>query len=315
MHRGLPPGTGLRTTVRPLIYGSGMTSRYFKPRRGPAVIFGILFVLFALVLSITLPTWLSVGAGNPAGRTVTALTKNKEVRDEAARFFIEKLTDGASPEDLARFDELETTISGKLDELVANDEFMAQVDNISDEVYDFFVNGIDETQIVEAQAVVGDLVDALVEVDPEFANLKQEVDDWKGLELEPVTDGPDLKSLKQSLNSTFWVALFLTLVAGVLYARWSRSRRGMLLFLGITVTILGIIDLVAAGAVRSAVVGTVDETDRFANAAVPVVADSLLSPFRTVGIAWLVLGIGSIIGGIVIGRRARAASGAADTND
>ena len=305
----------LRTTQPDLIYGSGMTSRFFRPRRGPAVIFGILFVVFAFVLSITLPTWLSVGTGNPAGKTVTALTKNKVVRDEAARFFIEKLTEDASAEDLARFDELETTISDKLDELVANDEFMTKVSDVSDEVYNFFVNGIDETQVVQAQAVVSDLVDALVEVDPEFANLKTEVNDWKGLELEPMNDGPDFKSIKDSLNSTFWAALVLTILSGALYARWSRSRRGMLLFLGITVTILGIIDLVAAGAVRSAVVGTVDETDRFANAAVPVVADSLLSPFRTIGIVWLILGIGSIGGGVVVGRRAKAASGAADTND
>ena len=297
-----------------LIYGSGMTSRFFKPRRGPAVIFGVFFIIFAFMLSIIMPTWLSVGAGNPAGKTVTALTKNKDVRDEAARFFIEKLTEGASAEDLARFDELETTISDKLDELVANDEFMAKVSDVSDEVYDFFVNGIDQTQVVQAQAVVSDLVDALVEVDPKFENLKAEVNDWKGLELEPINDGPDLKALKDSLNSTFWAALVLTIISGVLYARWSRSRRGMLLFLGITVTILGIIDLVAAGAIRSAVIGTVDESDRFANAAVPIVADSLLSPFRTIGILWLVVGIGSIIGGVIVGRRTSATSGAADTN-
>lgn len=301
--------------MRQLIYRSGMTSRFFKPRRGPAVIFGVLFVLFAFVLSITLPTWLSVGAGNPASKTVTALTKNKEVRDEAARFFIEKLTEDASAEDLARFDELETTISDKLDELVANDEFMAKVGDVSDEVYDFFVNGIDQTKIIEANAVVSDLVDALVEVDPEFSNLKAEVSDWKGLELEPMNDGPDFKSIKDSLNSLFWATLILTIVAGILYARWSRSRRGMMLFLGITLVVLGAIDLVAAGVVRSAVVGTVDETDRFANAAAPVIADSLLSPFRTVGIIWLVLGIGSIVGGVVLGRRATSTSGATDAND
>lgn len=269
------------------------------------MVFGIFFVIFAFVLSITLPTWLSVGTGNPASKTVTALTKDKEVRDEAARFFIEKLTEDASASDLARFDELESTISEKLDELVANEEFMSKVGDVSDEIYDFFVNGIDETKIVEAKAVVGDLVNALAEVDPEFSNLKKEVDDWKGLELEPMNDGPDLKSIKDSLNSVFWLALVLTLITGLLYSRWSRSRRGMLLFLGITVTILGIIDLVAAGAVRSAVVSTVDETDRFANAAVPVVADSLLSPFRTVGIIWLVLGVGSIVAGIVVGRRGK----------
>lgn len=288
-----------------VIYGAGMARRFFTPRRGPAVVFGIFFVIFAFVLSITLPTWLSVGTGNPASKTVTALTKDKEVRDEAARFFIEKLTEDASASDLARFDELESTISEKLDELVANEEFMSKVGDVSDEIYDFFVNGIDETKIVEAKAVVGDLVNALAEVDPEFSNLKKEVDDWKGLELEPMNDGPDLKSIKDSLNSVFWLALVLTLITGLLYSRWSRSRRGMLLFLGITVTILGIIDLVAAGAVRSAVVSTVDETDRFANAAVPVVADSLLSPFRTVGIIWLVLGVGSIVAGIIVGRRGK----------
>jgi hypothetical protein len=279
------------------------------------VLFGVLFVLFAFVLSIALPTWLSVGTGSPAGKTVNALAEDKEVRDEAARFFIEKLTEDASAEELEKFDELESSISTKLDELVANDEFMAKVGDVSAEVYDFFVNGIDETQVVEAKAVVSELVDTLVEVDPEFANLKQEVDDWKGLELEPIDDGPDLKSIKDGLTSLFWLALALTLVTGVLYARWSRSKRGALLFIGITVMVLGVIDLVAAGAVRSAAVSSVDETDRFANAAVPVVADSLLTPFRTVGTVCVVIGVISIVSGVTIGRRAKAASGAADAND
>ncbi len=298
-----------------LVYRHGMTGRFFRARRGPAVLFGVLFAAFALVLSITLPTWLSVGVGNPAGETVTALTKDKEFRDEAARFFIEKLTEDAPTEDLALFDELETTITEKLDELAENDEFMAKVDGISDEIYDFFVNGVDETKVVEAKAVVSDVVDALVAVDPEFSDLKQNVDEWGGLALEPIDDGPDIKSIKNSLNSLFWLALILTLITGVLYARWSRSKRGALLFVGITVIVLGVIDLVAAGAVRSVAVSSVDETDRFANAAVPVVADSLLSPFRTVGTVWVVIGVVSIISGVVIGRRAKAASGAANANN
>jgi len=292
-----------------------MTRWFFRARRGPAVMFGVLFVLFALVLAVTLPTWLSVGTGNPAGETVTALTKDKEFRDEAARFFIEKLTEDAPTEDLALFDELETTITDKLDELAANDEFMSKVGDVSDEIYDFFVNGIDETKVVEAKAIVSDVVDALVEVDPEFSDLKQNIDDWEGLELEPINDGPDIKSINDGLNNLFWLSLLLTLATGVLYARWSRSKRGALMFVGITVVILGIIDLVTAGAVRSAVVSSVDETDRFANAAVPVVADSLLSPFRTVGMVGVVVGLMSIVAGVVVGRRAKVASGPADAND
>lgn len=292
-----------------------MTRWFFRARRGPAVLFGVLFVLFALVFSVTLPTWLSVGTGNPAGETVTALTKDKEFRDEAARFFIEKLTEDAPTEDLALFDELEATITGKLDELAANDEFMSKVGDVSDEIYDYFVNGIDETKVVEAKAIVSDVVDALVEVDPEFSDLKQNIDDWEGLELEPIDDGPDIKSIKDGLNTLFWLSMLFTLFAGALYARWSRSKRGALLFVGIAVIALGVIDLVAAGAVRSAVVSSVDETDRFANAAVPVVADSLLSPFRTVGTAWVVLGVVAIISAVIIGRRAKTVSPAANAND
>lgn len=298
-----------------MIYRRSMTRWFFRARRGPAVLFGVLFVLFALVFSVTLPTWLSVGTGNPAGETVTALTKDKEFRDEAARFFIEKLTEDAPTEDLALFDELEATITGKLDELVANDEFMSKVGDVSDEIYDYFVNGIDETKVVEAKAIVSDVVDALVEVDPEFSDLKQNIDDWEGLELEPIDDGPDIKSIKDGLNTLFWLSLFFILVSGALYARWSRSKRGALLFVGITVIVLGVIDLVAAGAVRSAVVSSVDETDRFASAAVPVVADSLLSPFRTVGTTWVILGVVSIISAVIIGHRAKTVSAATDAND
>jgi len=298
-----------------VVYRLKMVGQFFRARRGLAVLFGVLFTVFALVLSITLPTWLSVGVGNPAGETVTALTKDKEFRDEAARFFIEKLTEDAPTEDLALYDELETTITEKLDELAENDEFMAKVDGISDEIYDFFVNGIDETKVVEAKAVVSDVVDALAAVDPEFSDLKQNIDEWEGLALEPIDDGPDIKSIKDGLNSLFWLALILTLVTGVLYARWSHSRRGALIFIGITVLLLGIIDLAAAGGIRSAVVSSVDETDRLANAAVPVAADSLLSPFRTVGVAWIVVGVVAIASGVVVGRRAKSASGAADTDD
>ena len=145
-----------------LVYRHGMTGRFFRARRGPAVLFGVLFAAFALVLSITLPTWLSVGVGNPAGETVTALTKDKEFRDEAARFFIEKLTEDAPTEDLALFDELETTITEKLDELAENDEFMAKVDGISEPIerWSYAVVIGDRMYTVETRAPKGKVDDA-----------------------------------------------------------------------------------------------------------------------------------------------------------
>lgn len=301
-----------------------MANQFFRARRAPAVIFGILFVLFGLFLSLSMPAWLSVGRGNPAGATVKALTRDKEFRDEAARFFIEKLTEDTSTDDLAKYDELRATISEKLDELAANKEFMAKVDAISDDLYAFFVEQPDQTRVVDAKAVVGQVVDVLAEVDPQFKDLSVEVNDWEGLKLEPDDGGPDVKAIKSGLTNVFWASLAITVFCAVLYVRWARSRKGALLFLGISVIVLGIIDVVVATTVRSVAESAVDSDDKFAAAAVPVAADALLKPFRTVGFIFIVLGVGAVVASIFLARRrnvgtapevAVATSGPADAND
>lgn len=257
---------------------------------------------------MTLPTWLSVGRGDPATRTVVALANDQEFRYEAANFFVEKLSEDAAVTDLPKFAELETAINTSLDELVKNEEFMAKVKNISGELYDFFIDGAKELKVIAAQDVVTDVVDALVEVDPRFAPLQQQVSTWKGLELEPMNDAPDFKAIRNSLAIVFWASLALTITLGALYLRWARSRSGALFFIGIPLMILGLMDVIAASSVRSAVVSAVDTDSAIATAAVPVVARSVLSPFRTVGILWITLGVITIVGAMVLLRRSRTAN-------
>lgn len=277
-----------------------MQNQFFRARRVPAVICGVFFIIFVLFLTVTLPTWLSVGRGDPATRTVVALANDQEFRYEAANFFVEKLSEDATVADLPKFAELETAINASLDELVKNEEFMAKVKNISGELYDFFIDGAKELKVIAAQDVVTDVVDALVEVDPRFAPLQEQVGTWKGLELEPMEDAPDFKGIKNSLAIVFWVSLALTIILGALYLRWARSRSGALLFIGIPLFILGLMNVIAASSVRSAVVSGVDTDSAITTAAVPVVARSVLSPFRTVGIIWIALGVIAIIGAIVL---------------
>lgn len=262
---------------------------------------------------MTLPTWLSVGRGDPATRTVVALANDQGFRYEAASFFVEKLSEDAAVADLPKFAELETAINTSLDELVKNEAFMAKVKNISGELYDFFIDGAKEFKIIAAQDVVGDVVDALVEVDPRFTPLQEQVSTWKGLELEPMSDAPDFKAIKNSLAIVFWASLALTLMFGALYLRWARSRSGALFFVGIPLFILGLMNVIAASSVRSAVVSAVDTDSALATAAVPVVARSVLSPFRTVGITWIALGVIAIIGAIVLLRRSRTTHQSAST--
>lgn len=272
------------------------------------MICGVLFIIFVLSLTVTLPTWLSVGRGDPATRTVVALANDQEFRYEAASFFVEKLSADAAVSDLPKFAELETAINTSLDELVKNEEFMAKVKNISGELYDFFIDGAKELKVIAAQDVVSDVVDALVEVDPRFAPLQQQVSTWKGLELEPMTDAPDFKAIRNSLAIVFCASLALTIILGALYLRWARSRSGALFFIGIPLMILGLMDVIAASSVRSAVVSAVDTDSAIATAAVPVVARSVLSPFRTVGIIWITLGVITIVGAMVLLRRSRTAN-------
>jgi hypothetical protein len=237
---------------------------------------------------------------------VVALVKDQEFRYEAANFFVEKLSEDAENPDLPRFDLLENAINTKLDELVEDEEFMNKVKNISGDVYDFFITGAKELKVIAAQDVVSDIVDALVEVDPKFAPLQEQVSTWKGLELEPMEDAPDFKAIKNSLAVVFWVSLGLTLILGVLYLRWSRSPKGGLLFVGIPLFILGVMNVIAAGSIRSAVTSAVDTDDALAQAAVPVVASSVLKPFRTVGIIWILFGVIAIVTAIVLWRREKS---------
>lgn len=257
---------------------------------------------------MTLPTWLSVGRGDPATRTVVALANDQEFRYEATEFFVEKLSADIPNSELPRLELLQDAINTSLDELVKDEEFMAKVKNISGELYDFFIDGAKELKVIAAQDVVSDVVDSLVEVDARFAPLQEQVDTWKGLELEPMNDAPDFKAIRSSLAIVFWASLALTFILGVLYLRWARSRSGALLFVGIPLFMLGLMNVIAASSVRSAAVSAVDTDSALATAAVPVVASSVLKPFRTVGIIWIALGVIAVIGAIVLMRRSRTAN-------
>lgn len=282
-----------------------MQKQFFRAKRIPAVICGVFFILFSIFLTVSLPTWLSVGVGDPATRTVVALAKDDDFRYEVANFFVEKLSEDVPDAVVPQFAEMQPAIREKLSELVQRDEFMSKVKNISGDVYDFFIDGAKELKVLAAQDVVSDVVDALVEVDPRFAPLQQQVSTWKGLELEPMDDAPDFKAIKNSLTIVYWASLALTLIMGALYLRWARSASGGLLFVGIPFFILGIVNVVAASSVRSAVVSGVDSDSALTTAALPVVASSILKPFRTVGIIWIVLGVIAIVSAIVIKRQSQ----------
>jgi hypothetical protein len=54
------------------------------------------------------------------------------------------------------------------------------------------------------------------------------------------------------------------------------------------------------------VTSAVDTDDALAQAAVPVVASSVLKPFRTVGIIWILFGVIAIVTAIVLWRREKS---------
>ena len=67
----------------------------FVGRRAQAVVFAIFAAICAVTLCLGFATWLSLGVGNPAKRVVHSLSESEAFRDEAARFFVEKLSEDA----------------------------------------------------------------------------------------------------------------------------------------------------------------------------------------------------------------------------
>lgn len=283
-------------------------ARHFTARRGPAVTFAILTTVVGLLFSIALGVWLSVGAGNPATRAIHALADDAAFRDEAATFFVDKLTEDAGGDADAVLTRNEAAVMAALSDLIGTPEFTSELDSISDSARRWFVDGDRASASISLKPVVTQMVGTLEGVDPEFGALREGIASLDDLDL--AGDGGNSPQFGGILTAMLGAVVGLFVVAAACaygYARMARSAAGAATTAGGILLGIGILMAGAwfgATAAASSAASTQDEA--VARTAIPIVASALASPFRTVGAVWLFLGIAGLVAGAVLRRRTAA---------
>jgi len=284
--------------------------KFFTARRGHAVAFTILTTLIGVLFSVVLGAWLAIGVGNPATRAINALADDAVFRERAATDVVETLADNAGG---SAFGVLltrhKTDIVAALSDLTDKPEFTRELEGITDSARRWFVDGDPSTASFSLQPIASQLVDTLEGVDPEFGVLRVGVAFLPDVNL--ASDGrnsPRLRNFLSGLLIALVVLLVLLASCSFGLARNATSAAGASttfggILVGIGFFMIGI--WFAALTTASSVALSRDE--EIARTAIPIVASSLVSPLRTVGVAWIVIGVSGIVAGALLRRRAVAA--------
>lgn len=284
-------------------------ARFFRARRGPAVAFATVLSILALLFSLALGVLLSVGTGNPATRAIHALTEDAEFRDEAARFFVAKLSEGAEGDASQVLTRNEAAVTEVLADLIGSESFTSELDAISDSARRWFVDGDPASRRISIAPPVSQMVDSLAAVDPQFGALREGLADLDRLDLGG--DGGDSPELGRIIDAVILATLaLLALVAAAAagYARVAASSSGAMRTFGAMFASIGALLVAAWFAATMAVEAAASSQDEaLARIAIPTAVSAVASPIRTLGAAWLLVGAALVVASVVRGRRAAAA--------
>lgn len=283
--------------------------RFFRARRGPAVALAIVLSLLALVFSLTLGVLFSVGTGNPATRAIHALTEDAEFRDEAARFFVDKLSEGAEGDATQVLTRNEAAVTAALADLIGSESFTSELDAISDSARAWFVDGDPASRRISVSGPVSQMVDSLEAVDPQFGALRDGLADLDRIDLGGDSgDSPELGRIIDVVLIATLVLLLLVAAAGTGYARVAVSSSGAMRTFGVLFASIGALLVAAWFAATTAVEAAASSQDEaLARIAIPMAASAVVSPFRTLGATWLLVGAGLVVASVVRGRRTTTA--------
>jgi len=279
--------------------------RFFRAQRGPAVAFAIVLSALALVFALALGVLLSVGTGNPATRAIHALTEDPEFREEAARYFVDALSEGADGDASQFLSRNEAAVTAVLADLIGSESFTRELDAISESARAWFVDGDPASRRISIAPPVSQMVDVLERVDPQFGVLREGLADLDRLDL--ADDGADSPELGRIINIVLLVTLaLLALLAavGVGYARVAASANGATRTFGALAATIGVV-LVGIWLVATRVAETAAsaQDEALARIAIPTAAAAVVAPIRTLGTAWIVAGAALVVASVVRGRR------------
>lgn len=255
-----------------------------KGRRGGAIPTAIFFALFLTLFSLLGSFYESVGSGNPVNKVTGALISSQSFKVDAGKYFVSKALETAKGDERKLLLQKGPQISAAVTQILSNPILHSQLDQISNSVYSYYTSNSKVEQSIDVKPLLQLSLLGLESVDPQFVQLKKELDKIKPIKLQPQTKGPNASQVKSDFTLVVALLLLLALFTLALYLLFSKSRKGALRVVGITLLSDGLFLIVlnlVAGAIIKHQASTASES--LIREAIPIAAHPLTAPIFTLG--------------------------------
>ena len=267
-------------------------SIFLKAKKGGSIPAMIFFAIFFTLFSILGSVYISIGSGNPVNKVTHSLWSSEKFRTDAGHYFVSKALETATGDERKLLLNKGLAISAAVGSFLANPIFHQEVDQLSDVVYNYYVSGSTSNETVDVKPIANLGLLGLESVDPQFSQLKKELEKIKPIKLQPQTSGPNATNVKSTLTLVSILLLIFSLLSLFFYALFARSLKSFLRKVGITIFIAGIllivIEILATALVNHQASSVIES---LAREAIPIAAHPLLAPFFTFGILEVLIGL------------------------
>ena len=263
-----------------------------KAKRAGAIPAAIFFALFLTLFSLLGSLYLSVGSGNPVNKVSSALISSKSFKVDAGKYFVSKALETAQGDERKLLLTKGPQISAAVTQILSNPILHSQLDQISNAAYTYYTSNSKVEQSINVKPLLQLALLGLEAVDPQFVQLKKELDKIKPIKLQPQTKGPNAAQVKSDFKLAVGILLLLTLLTVAPYLFFAKSRKGVLRVVGITLLSDGLFLIVlnlVAGAIIKHQASTA--TESLVREAIPIAAHPLTAAIFSIGAVEFLVGI------------------------
>lgn len=264
---------------------------FLKGKRGGAIPAAIFFVIFLTLFSLLGGLYEAVGTGNPVNKVTGALISSNNFKVDAGKYFVSKALETAKGDERKLLLQKGPQISAAVSQILSNPILHTQLDQISNTAYTYYTSNSKVEQSINIKPLLQLALLGLESVDPQFVQLKKELDKIKPIKLQPQTKGPNAAQVKSDFTLVVALLLLFSLLSLALYLLFAKSRKGALRVVGTTLLSDGLFLIVlnlVAGAIIKHQAATASES--LAREAIPIAAHPLTAPIFTLGFVEFIIG-------------------------
>jgi len=262
---------------------------FLTAKRGPAITFALLSTLILIFLPIASGVYLAVGKSNPAPKIAHSLLAKSEFRDAAANKLVESISKDSKGAEALLFKEKAKEIRVAVSDAMGTKAFEDEVIGITHKAYDFYVDGDSQAATIDIRPIAAMALKAFSTVNPLFSLAKDQIKDIAPISLKSGDADIDLVQIKKAFTGLVFILWIGFILFSALYWRFASNFHNGLKFSGIQSAVFAVISILIylIGSAAGGSIGS-NSTESLAQIAIPIIAQSVISPFLTLAILGLI---------------------------